>query len=229
MLVLNLDGTTASAALPNRARDLTSDPANHATFGTLDIRRRLVNATGAPMTRLRFRVVDVSTFPAPSGIADLRPLTSTDLIVNGINDADTCLGAAPCTVTVMGTTLEQPPTQTDGGGFNSSLSADAVTLATPLAPGDSINLHFLLGVQQTGSFKFFVNIELLTDQSGGELLRPAPAASLRKVGRGTVVKTANPAATAAPLPAQVSPRTAPQKPVKIRLKDTTFRVRNMMY
>jgi hypothetical protein len=72
-------------------------------------------------------------------------------------------------VTVLGTTLEQPPTQTKGGGFNSSLSSDTVTLATPLAPGDSINVHFLLGVQQTGSFKFFINVELLTDQSGGEL------------------------------------------------------------
>jgi uncharacterized repeat protein (TIGR01451 family) len=186
--VLNLDATVASASSPNRARDFTSDPANNSTFGTLDIRRRLVNATGLPVTRLRFRVVDISTFPAPSGIADLRPRTSTDLTVNGINDAGTCPdGITPCDVTVLGTTLEQPPIQDVGGGFNSSLSSDSVTLATPLAPGDSINVHFLLGVQQTGAFKFFVNIELLTDQSGGELLRPAstPAPAARKVVRGT--------------------------------------------
>src|ERR1051325_2789196 len=169
MPVLNLDATVGGAALPNRARDFTSDPANNSTFGTLDIRRRIVNGTGLPVTRLRFRIVDISTFPAPSGIADLRPRTSTDIVVNGINDPNTCLGATPCTVTVLGTTLEQPPTQNKGGGFNSSLSADTVTLATPLAPGDSINVHFLLGLQQTGSFKFFINIELLTDQSGGEL------------------------------------------------------------
>jgi len=169
VVVLNLDGTVGSASLPNRARDLTSDPANNSTFGTLDIRRRIVNATGVPVTRLRFRVVDISTLPAPSGIADLRPRTGSNLTVNGVNDAGTCAGATPCTVTVLGTTLEQPPTQTKGGGFNSSLSSDTVTLATPLAPGDSINVHFLLGVQQTGSFKFFINVELLTDQSGGEL------------------------------------------------------------
>src|SRR5689334_1480667 len=224
MLVLNLDATTASAALPNRARDFTSDPANHSTFGTLDIRRRIVNATGFPITRLRFRVVDVSTLPAPSGIADLRPRTSTDLIVNNINDADTCLGATPCDVTVLGTTLEQPPTQNNGGGFNSSLSSDQVTLATPLAPGDSINLHFLLGIQQTGSFKFFVNIELLTDQSGGELLRPAtsPSPVTRKVVKGTLVKSVTTVPTPAPRPAVQStgtpaplrpqvPRAAPQK------------------
>jgi uncharacterized repeat protein (TIGR01451 family) len=229
VLVLNLDATAAGAAVPNRARDFTSDPANHSTFGTLDIRRRVVNATGFPVTRLRFRVVDVSTFPASSGIADLRPRTSTDLIVNGINDADTCLGETPCSVNVLGTTLEQPPAQNNGGGFNSSLSADSVTLATPIAPGDSINLHFLLGVQQTGSFKFYVNIELLTDQSGGELLRSAPAPALRKVSRGTVVKTETPAPTPAAVPAQVSPRTAPQRPATIRLKDTWLKLRNMTY
>ena len=214
VLVLNLDGTVASASLPNRARDFTSDPANSSTFGTLDIRRRVVNVTGLPITRLRFRIVDISTFPAP-GVADLRARTSTDVTVTGVNDADTCLGAAPCDVTVLGTTLEQPPTQDIGGGFNSSLSADSVTLATPLAPGDSINVHFLLGVQQTGSFKFFVNIELLTDQSGGELLRPAATSGLRKSVRGTVVKTttaptAQPtiqnSGTAAPVRTQVMPQ-----------------------
>ena len=225
MLVLNLDATTASASVPNRVRDFTSDPANNSTFGTLDIRRRIVNATGFPVTRLRFRVVDISTLPAPSGIADLRPRTSSDLEVNGINDADTCLGETPCTVTVSGTTLEQPPTQNIGGGFNSSLSADTVTLSTPLAPGDSINLHFLLGIQQTGSFKFFVNIELLTDQSGGELLRAATAPSSGKVVRGTVVKTVTTAPAPAPRPAvqssetpvrtQVPTRSAPQKFRKI--------------
>jgi uncharacterized repeat protein (TIGR01451 family) len=200
--VLNLDATVSGASLPNRARDFTSDPANNSTFGTLDIRRRVVNVTGLPVTRLRFRVVDISTFPAAPGIADLRPRTSTDVIVNGINDADTCLGTTPCTVNVLGTTLEQPPLQDDGGGFNSSLSADTVTLATPLAPGDSINLHFLLGIQQTGSFKFFVNIELLTDQSGGELLRPAsaPSPATRKVVKGTVVKSVTTAPAPAPQP-----------------------------
>lgn len=208
MLVLNLDATTASAAVPNRARDFTSDPANNSTFGTLDIRRRLVNATGFPITRLRFRVVDISTFPAPFGIADLRPRTSTDLVVNNVNDADTCLGTTPCDVTVLGTTLEQPPNQPNGGGFNSSLSSDQVSLATPIAPGDSINLHFLLGVQQTGSFKFFVNIELLTDQSGGELLRSTTAPAVRKVVKGTVVKSVTP--TQAPAPViQNSERPAP--------------------
>ncbi|HKY44434.1 MAG TPA: hypothetical protein VJM50_15205, partial [Pyrinomonadaceae bacterium] len=86
--------------------------------------------------------------------------------VNGITDTATCAASGtpttqPCSVTVLGTTLEQPPTQAIGGAHNSSLSAGTITLAAPLAPGASINLQFLFGVQQTGSFKFFFNIEAL--------------------------------------------------------------------
>ena len=62
---------------------------------------------------------------------------------------------------MQGTTLDQPPSQPNGGGFNSSLTAGTVTLAAPLANGASINLHLLLGIQQTGSFKFYINVEAL--------------------------------------------------------------------
>jgi hypothetical protein len=161
-----LDATVPAANPPNRVRDFTSDPANNSTFGTLSIRRRFVNNTGGNVTRLRFRIVDQTTFPAPSGIADLRARTSVAVVVAGINDSATCLATGspavpPCTATVQGTTLEQPPTQPNGSAFNGSMSAGTVTLATPLANGASINLQFLLGIQQTGSFKFFINVEAL--------------------------------------------------------------------
>ena len=153
-----LDPCVAAASPPNRVRDFTSDPANNSTFGTLDIRRTFTNNTGGNVTRLRFRVIDITTFPAPSGIADLRPRTSTAVVVTV--DRAPC-GSGTSNVTVQGTTLEQPPSQPNGGGFNSSLSAGVVTLATPIANGGSIDLRFLLGIQQTGSFKFFINIEAL--------------------------------------------------------------------
>ena len=157
-----LDGTVAASAPPNRVRDFTSDPANNSTFGTLSIRRRFVNNTGAPVTRLRFRIIDQTTFPAPSGIADLRARTSSPVVVSGVNDTASCSPAAPpCSVTVQGTLLEQPPSQPNGSAFNGSMSAGTVTLGTPLANAASINLQFLLGIQQTGNFKFFVNIEAL--------------------------------------------------------------------
>jgi len=153
-----LDVCVAPASPPNRVRDFTSDPANNSTFGTLDIRRTVVNNTGGNVTRLRFRVVDLTTFPAPSGIADLRPRTSTSVVVTV--DRPPC-GSGTSNVTVNGTTLEQPPSQPNGGGFNSSMSAGTVTLATPVANGASIDVRFLLGIQQTGSFKFFINVETL--------------------------------------------------------------------
>ena len=161
-----LDTTVPAASPPNRVRDLTSDPANNSTFGTLEIRRRVVNNTGGAVTKLRFRIIDITTLPAPSGIADLRVRTSPLVMVSGINDPVTCLASngvatTPCTVNVQGTTLEQPPSQLMGGGFNSSLSVGTITLGTPLANGASINVRYLLGVQQTGSFKFFVNVEAL--------------------------------------------------------------------
>lgn len=153
-----LDVCVAAASPPNRVRDFTSDPANNSTFGTLDIRRTVVNNTGGNVTRLRFRVIDITTFPAPSGIADLRPRTSTAVVVTV--DRPPC-GSGTSNVTVQGTTLEQPPSQPNGGGFNSSMSAGVVTLATPIANGASVDVRFLLGIQQTGSFKFYFNIEAL--------------------------------------------------------------------
>jgi hypothetical protein len=153
-----LDPCVGSGTPPNRVRDFTSSPANNSTFGTLDIRVTLTNNTGANVTRLRFRVIDLTTFPAPSGIADLRPRTSTAVVVTV--DRAPC-GSGTSNVTVQGTTLEQPPSQPNGGGFNSSMSAGTVTLATPLANGASIDERFLLGIQQTGLFKFFINVEAL--------------------------------------------------------------------
>lgn len=153
-----LDICVGAASPPNRVRDFTSDPANNSTFGTLDIRRSVTNNTGGNVTRLRWRVIDLTTFPAPSGIADLRPRTSTAVVVTV--DRAPC-GSGTSNVTVQGTTLEQPPSQPNGGGFNSSMSSGTVTLATPLANGDSLDVRFLLGIQQTGSFKFYLNVEAL--------------------------------------------------------------------
>jgi uncharacterized repeat protein (TIGR01451 family) len=173
---LFLDATKGSAAPPNRVRD-TSAVGPNATNGTMSIRRRFVNNTGAPVTRLRFRIVDITSLGTTGGIADLRALTSSNVTVTGIDDAGTCLATGtptttPCTVTVLGTTLEQPPTQTFGGAHNSTLSTGTVTLGTPLPAGASINLQFLLGVEHSGSFKFYMNIEGLSDSPSIPLTSP---------------------------------------------------------
>jgi hypothetical protein len=140
------DPAQADNVAPNVARDFTSDPPNNSTFGTLSIRRTWTNNTGfgVDVSRLRFRVAEVETFPAPAGTADLRPRTSTAIVVTRTDGS---------TATVQGTTLEQPPQQPNGGGFNSSLSAANISLATPLPPGGSISVQFLFGIQQTGCYK----------------------------------------------------------------------------
>lgn len=161
-----IDNTIARSNPPNRVRDFTSDPGNNSTFGTLSLRRRFVNNTGASITYLRFRIIDLTTFLAPSGTADLRPRNSSAVVINGINDAATCAATGapatpPCAVSLQGTTLDTPPSQPNGGGFNTSLTAGTVTLLTPLPNGASINLQFLLGIELTGSFKVYVNVEAL--------------------------------------------------------------------
>jgi hypothetical protein len=121
-------------------------------LGTLSIRRKYTNKTSAPVTRLRFRIVDVTTAPAPPNTADLRALTSTTIVVTDSNGMN---------LTVLGTTLEFLPGQTGGGGLNSTLSVGTVTLGTPITPQASINVQFLFGVQVDGSFRFVANVEAL--------------------------------------------------------------------
>ncbi len=154
-----LDPCVGSSGPPNRVRTFTGDQANNSTFGTLDIRRTVTNMTGENVTRLRWRIIDITTFPAPSGFADLRAQSSTPVVVTV--DRAPC-GSETSEVLVEGTTLETPPVQVNGGGFNSSLSSGTITLQTPLADGESINVRFLLGIAQTGNFKFFINVEALT-------------------------------------------------------------------
>jgi glucose/arabinose dehydrogenase len=139
---------------PNRVRDFT--PVTNGAQGTLEIRRRFKNSTGQSVTKLRFRIVDITTLntPNPGGAqSDLRLLTSSDLPVT------TSLG----NLTVRGTVLEQPPGQLGGSGLNSSV---VLNLAGSIAPGATVDVRFVLGVQASGRFRFLVNIEALTSASG---------------------------------------------------------------
>ncbi|HEX8069051.1 MAG TPA: hypothetical protein VF546_03805 [Pyrinomonadaceae bacterium] len=162
-----IDPFAGSTAPPNRVRDTTpytdtltpsaangGDPAaNPYALGTLVIRRKFTNSTGAFVTRLRVRVIDITSTnatPGGAGQADLRALTSTTQTVTITSGGS---------VTVQGLTLEQPPAQARGGGLNSSLAAGTINLTTPLANGASVNVNLLLGVAQGGSFRFFINVE----------------------------------------------------------------------
>jgi hypothetical protein len=143
-----------SSVAPNRVRDLT--PVTNGAQGTLSVRRHFVNQTGAPITRLRFRVVDTTTLNSP-GYSPGGPQAD----VRAIDGSDFAITTSRGLLTVKGLTIEQPPplTQPNGGGLNSSLT---VTIpGGAIANGASIDVHFLLGVQQGGSYRFFVNVEAL--------------------------------------------------------------------
>jgi hypothetical protein len=167
-----IDSTQASTASPNRARDATpyvdaltpSSPTGVAAVpyagGTLSIQRRFTNMTTQTVTRLRFRVVDITTLNSPGytaggAQADIRWLTS-----NGVLRAPAVL---PVGVTLNGITIEQPPTQAMGGGLNTSGS---VALPGGLVAGASIDVQFLIGVVQGGSYRYLVNVEALPAPPG---------------------------------------------------------------
>jgi hypothetical protein len=159
-----LDGTVSSSQAPNRFRNFANVIPTTAPNGTLDIRRRVQNTTGATVTRLRFRIVDITTFPSPgAGTADLRVITSSAVVISGINDPATCAATGtptttPCDVTAQVTTLETPPNQPNGGGYNSTLT---VAIPGGLANNASIDVNFQLGVVQAGTFRFKIIIEAL--------------------------------------------------------------------
>jgi hypothetical protein len=144
VFVDRFDQSVGTGTAPNRVRDLT--PVTNGALGTLSFRRRVQNLTGQPVTRLRFRIKQISTLNAPVafGTADLRALTSGMITVN----------SQP----VEGTLVEEPATQAIGGGLNTSWS---VALPGPLAPNATINVQYVVGVQTGGSFSIFINVEAL--------------------------------------------------------------------
>jgi hypothetical protein len=147
-----LDPAVAHDQPPNRFRDTTPDPMNNSPLGTLSFRRTITNISGGNITRLRFRIVDITTYPYFDGTSDIRAINSSPTVVTRSDGSS---------VYVLGTTLETPPDQINGGGWNSTLSANEVTLASPLDNGQSINLQFMTGVEQSGYFRFFIIIEAL--------------------------------------------------------------------
>ncbi|HEX8335155.1 MAG TPA: lamin tail domain-containing protein [Pyrinomonadaceae bacterium] len=158
-----LDPTKSASTSPNRDRDTTPNVCNggaapsNCTFGTMTVRRSVTNNTATPLTRLRFRVYEITTLNSPvvvSSQAQLRVLNSgsSAVTVNGVP------------TTVEGTTVETPPAQPLGGGLNSSTGRSLVAgtvINTAIAPGQTVNVQWVLGVQVTGNYRFFVNIEAL--------------------------------------------------------------------
>ncbi|HEY0100054.1 MAG TPA: lamin tail domain-containing protein [Pyrinomonadaceae bacterium] len=180
-----LDTMQPSSVAPNRVRSGAADPSEPAnsTRGTLKIRRKFTNATGAAVTRLRFRVADITTTPRRnSATADLRVLSGA----GGVN-VSLSNGAS---VPLIALTREEPPAQSaHGGGLNTTLSA---TLAQAIPHKASIYVEFNLGVIEDGNFSFHVNVEALTNPPTDSPANSKPDA-LRKASKS--MKAGTPPAT----------------------------------
>src|SRR5947209_221802 len=145
-------GAATSACARVRAPNATGA---NAALGTLDLRRTFTNKNQQPITALRFRVVNVTTQGnQAANEADLRALDGSDIVLTRADNMQ---------VTARGLVVETPSAQTNGGGLNSSL---APTSGLPLASGAGIPVHFLIGVQQGGNYRYFVNVEAASVPQG---------------------------------------------------------------
>ena|GEM_PF-2946963 len=144
------DPTSACA----RVRDVNDTGPNKAN-GTLSIRRKFRNTSNLPVTRLRFRIVDITTLGNRAGTdTDLRALDSPPEIMVTLAGTNT-------QVPLKGTTVETPPAQPLGGGLNTSMTVGTINVGSTIAPGSSVNVQFLFGVNGGGNFRIFVNVEAL--------------------------------------------------------------------
>ncbi|HEY0099934.1 MAG TPA: thrombospondin type 3 repeat-containing protein [Pyrinomonadaceae bacterium] len=154
----SIDTCAGAGTCENRRRIGT--PVPNGDFGTLKLRRKFTNTTGGIVTRLRFRVVDITTLNSPgyapgNGQADLRVVPSDASNFN----VTLSTGAV---VPVSGTQAGQPPNQPLGGGVNSTVEFIA---PVQIASGASVNVEFNLGVMQNGFFRFLVNVEAVITPS----------------------------------------------------------------
>ncbi len=142
-----------------------------------------------PEKMIELELVEVHESGGCGGTNTSATLTFNALIVTTTNGTGLNLGAGSLTGASGAEFLVNggSATITYNGGFNSS-----VTVVLPgggLASGASINVRFLLGVQQEGSFRFFVNVEALPGPSGvpdnlSPALKGAPTGKQSAAGAG---------------------------------------------
>jgi autotransporter-associated beta strand protein len=117
------------------------------TLGTLSLRRRFTNNTGQALSKLRFRVADLSTWNSRQIFGSQAELRVLDATLEGLSG-------------LKATKLETSPTQPDGGGINTGLVIDgSLTLSSTLASGQSVDVEFLLGVMRGGTYQFVLVVE----------------------------------------------------------------------
>ncbi len=136
--------------------------------GRLTIRRTITNNTGGNVTKLRFRIVAITGGTSTTaGVADLRAISS-----GGVRYYDASNGNA-ITQAAYGMLIEAPTNPANvplasgatgtGGGLNAGWEAYLPSINSNgfLAPGESVNVEFLFGIQAEGRFRVVLDAELL--------------------------------------------------------------------
>jgi chitinase len=125
----------------------TSPAVTNGDLGTLSLRRRFTNNTGQSLTKLRFRVTDVSTLNSRLVFGSQAEMRVLDAQLTGLTG-------------LKATTVEATPAHALGGGMNMGLVINgSLTLSQPLASGQSVDVEFLLGVMKGGSYQFILVVE----------------------------------------------------------------------
>jgi Tol biopolymer transport system component len=147
------DPAVPESAAPNQVRESTTGTGDQA-HGTLLIRRTITNERSAPITRLRFRVAQISG--AATGEADVAFIDAP-----GPTLVPRTPPGAPGLV--EGTTFERPAGNARwvDGKLNSSVGVSDMALTTPLGTGQSLNFQVRLAIRTTGKFHFLANVEAL--------------------------------------------------------------------
>ena len=112
----------------------------------------MTNNTGQTFGNVRFTVTGITTLNSPVTVtpsqAQIRVQSSTATGSITLPDTTSFDAAA--------LTLEQPPTQTLGGGLNSTLRLNT---GLPLAPGGSQAVNFRLSTHTAGGYFYWVVVE----------------------------------------------------------------------
>ncbi|HEV2905566.1 MAG TPA: hypothetical protein VGW32_10980, partial [Pyrinomonadaceae bacterium] len=139
---------------PNRVRVGTGDS------GTLSIRRSFTNNTQDTFDYLSFRVIEITTLNSTSVFGS--EAAQLRLVSSGSTSAEVPSRGGP--VTINGTVLEYDPSclclepqQPNGGGLNSTVFVNAEKFL--MAPGDTVDVQFLLNVIKSGSYRYYVYVE----------------------------------------------------------------------
>ena len=122
--------------------------------GVLSFPLRLTNNTGQAITRLRMRIIELTTFPSNSGTSDLRVFDGTGTVTDSAG-----------TVVVSGLRpmlVELPTININGGGVNTTLSLDTTALpGGNFGIGATVDVHVRFGVAQEGNQVFNFVVETL--------------------------------------------------------------------